>query len=96
MPSRPRPEAEYTLARSAAAELAWTECRGGSMFALSTLNGRDSRLPPKLELGARARTEAPESILRLLRFEDEAKVIMLALSAVRLLELVELNVLASP
>lgn len=57
-----------------------------SMFELSTLNGRLSRLPPNKDEGARARTDASVSIdLLLLLFEDDASVRMEALSVSRLL-----------
>lgn len=46
----------------------------------NTLRGRDSRLPPHVEPGARARTEASVSMLRRRRFEDEARVTTLASS----------------
>ena len=56
-----------------------------SIVALNTLNGRLSRLPPKTEDGAKARTDASVSIDRLrLRLEDEAKVKIDALSVRRL------------
>ena len=56
------------------------------MLALSTLKGRDSRLPPKSDEGARARTEALVSReLRRRRLELEARVRMEALSVRRLL-----------
>jgi hypothetical protein len=56
-----------------------------SIFALRTLRGRDSRLPPNNEDGARARTDASVSMDRLLRrFEDEARVRIDALSVRRL------------
>ena len=57
-----------------------------------TLRGRDSRLLPQTEFGARARTEASVSMLRLLRLEDEASVRMLALSVRRPFEVAELYV----
>ena len=48
---------------------------------LNTLKGSDSRLPPKTEEGANARTEALVSReLRLRLLEDEASVKMEALS----------------
>jgi hypothetical protein len=54
---------------------------GSPTFALSTLRGRLSRLPPNTEDGARARTDAfvSSEFLRR-RFEDEARVRMDALS----------------
>jgi hypothetical protein len=59
---------------------------GASMLALRTLRGRDSRLPPKREEGARARTEASVSMeRRRRRLEDEARVRIEALSVRRLL-----------
>jgi hypothetical protein len=57
----------------------------GSIFALNTLRGRLSRLPPNREDGARARTDASVSMdLRLLAFEDDASVSIEALSVRRL------------
>lgn len=59
---------------------------GASMLALRTLRGRDSRLPPKREEGARARTEASVSMeRRRRRLEEEARVRIEALSVSRLL-----------
>ena len=56
------------------------------MFALRTLKGKLSRLPPHNDEGARARTEASvSSERRRRRFDDEAKVMMDALSVRRLL-----------
>lgn len=56
------------------------------MLALRTLNGRDSLLPPKIEEGASARTEALVSReLRRRRLEDEARVMIDALSVRMLL-----------
>ena len=56
------------------------------MFAERTLKGRDSRLPPKREEGARALTEAlVSSELRRRRFEEDARVRMEALSVRTLL-----------
>jgi hypothetical protein len=57
-----------------------------STFALKTLSGRLSRLPPNSEEGAKARTEASVSIDLLLRLlEDDASVRIEALSVRRLL-----------
>jgi hypothetical protein len=57
-----------------------------SMFALNTLKGRDSRLPPHNDEGARARTDASVSKDRLRRrLDDDASVKMEALSVSRLL-----------
>lgn len=51
------------------------------MFALRTLRGRLSRLPPNREEGASARTDASVSIDRLLRLlEEDARVRIEALS----------------
>lgn len=64
-----------------------------STVALKTLSGRDSRLPPKSEEGARARTEASVSKeRRRRRLEDDARVRMDALSVRRLLAVAELYV----
>ena len=54
---------------------------GSATFPLSTLSGRLSRLPPKIEEGARARTDAfvSKEFLRR-RFDDEARVRIEALS----------------
>ena len=53
---------------------------------LSTLSGRDSRLPPKIDDGASARTEALVSReFRRRRFEEEARVNIEALSVSKLL-----------
>jgi hypothetical protein len=61
-----------------------------STVALRTLSGRDSRLPPKMEEGARARTEASVSReRRRRRLEEEARVRMEALSVRRLLAVAE-------
>jgi hypothetical protein len=54
-----------------------------SLLPDKTLNGRDSRLPPQTEPGARARTDASVSMLRRRRLEDEASVTMLASSVRR-------------
>ena len=53
---------------------------------LRTLRGRDSRLPPKMDDGARARTEAfvSRELRRRPAFEEEARVRMEALSVSRL------------
>lgn len=59
---------------------------GFSKLALSTLNGRDSLLPPHRDEGASARTEASVSNERRRpRLEEEASVRMEALSVRRLL-----------
>ena len=51
-----------------------------SLLPDKTLRGRDSRLPPQVDPGASARTEASVSMLRRRRLEDEANVTILALS----------------
>lgn len=51
-----------------------------SAFPERTLSGSDSRLPPQTDAGAKARTEASVSMLRRRRFDDEARVTMLASS----------------
>jgi hypothetical protein len=57
----------------------------GSIFALKTLNGRLSRLPPNNDEGANARTDASVSMdLRLRLFEEDARVRIEALSVRRL------------
>lgn len=62
-------------------------------FALSTLNGKLSRLPPNTDDGARARIEALVSReFRRRRFEDDARVRMEALSVKRLLAVAEMYV----
>lgn len=67
------------------------------MFPLSTLSGRDSRLPPQTLLGAKARTEASVSIdLLLLRFDDEARVMIDASSVSRLFAVALLYVEGCP
>jgi hypothetical protein len=56
-----------------------------SMFALRTLNGRLSRLPPNSEDGAKALIDASVSMdLLRRRFDDDAKVKIEALSVSRL------------
>lgn len=66
-------------------------------FPDSTLSGRLSRLPPKTDDGASARTEASVSILLLrLRLLDEARVRMDALSVRRLLAVAEVYVVGGP
>lgn len=56
------------------------------MLALRTLRGRLSRLPPQREEGARARTEASvSSERRRRRCDEDARVMMDALSVSRLL-----------
>ena len=86
------PEDEYTLARSVLATVAapppprpW--CGAAALaWSLRTLRGRLSLLPPKMEEGARARTEALVSReFRRLRLDDDASVMMDALSVRRLL-----------
>lgn len=71
------PEAEIKLARSAAR---FRSSRPPTTAPLSTLNGRDSRLPPNIEAGAKARMLAFVSTLLRRR---------------RLLELARVNILAS-
>ena len=82
------PVAEYILALSLNPPTGLGNCVVGveaSMVALRTLSGRLSRLPPKRDEGARARTEASVSIERLRRcFEEEARVSIEALSVRRL------------
>ena len=51
-----------------------------SLLPDKTLRGSDSRLPPHVDPGARARTDASVSMLRRRRLEDEASVSMLASS----------------
>jgi len=64
---------------------------------LSTLRGRDSRLPPKIDDGARARTEALVSKeFRRRRLDDEARVRMEALSVRRLFAVAVLYVAGWP
>jgi hypothetical protein len=87
----PRPDEEYTLARSAEAD--GTLLSGGrpvSMLALRTLRGSDSRLPPHTEFGAIARIDASVSMLRRRCLEEEASVRILALSDDRLFVVAEL------
>lgn len=61
-----------------------------STVALRTLRGKDSRLPPKSEEGARARTEASVSKeRRRRRLEEDARVRIEALSVRRLLAVAE-------
>lgn len=73
------PELLYTLARSAEGYPA-AGGRTCSTLEESTLKGSDSRLPPQTELGAKARIDASVSMLLRRRFEDDARVKMLALS----------------
>jgi hypothetical protein len=62
----------------------------GSIFALRTLSGRLSRLPPQRDEGARARTDASVSReRRRRRLLDDANVRMDALSVKRLLAVAE-------
>lgn len=69
----------------------------GSIFALSTLSGRLSRLPPNKEDGARARTDASVSMDLLLRlFEEDARVSIEALSVRRLFAVAVLYVAGCP
>lgn len=69
----------------------------GSTFALNTLSGRLSRLPPNKEDGARARTDASVSIdLLLLLFEEDARVSIDALSVRRLFAVAVLYVAGCP
>lgn len=92
------PDEEYTLARSAAgvppsAGRVWTAERllVSGTGPLRTLRGRDSRLPPKIDDGASALTDAFVSReLRLRRFEDEARVTIDALSVKRLFAVAKL------
>lgn len=68
-----------------------------STVALRTLSGRDSRLPPNREDGARARTEASVSKeRRRRRLEEDARVRMEALSVRRLLAVAEEYVVGWP
>jgi hypothetical protein len=68
-----------------------------STFALRTLRGRLSRLPPNNEDGASARTDASVSIdLRLRLFEEDARVRMDALSVSKLLAVAVLYVAGWP
>lgn len=64
---------------------------GSVIEALRTLRGRDSRLPPNIDAGARARTDAlVSSELRRLRFEELASVRIDASSVSTLLAVAEL------
>ena len=64
---------------------------GSAIEALRTLRGSDSRLPPNIDAGARARTEAlVSSELRRLRFEELARVRIDASSVSTLLAVAEL------
>lgn len=68
-----------------------------SMFALRTLRGRLSRLPPQREDGARALTEASvSSDRRRRRLLDDASVSIDALSVKRLLAVAEVYVVGLP
>jgi hypothetical protein len=68
-----------------------------SIVALRTLSGRDSRLPPKSDEGARARTDASVSKeRRRRRLEDDARVRMEALSVRRLLAVAAEYVVGCP
>jgi len=67
------------------------------IFALKTLRGRLSRLPPNNEEGARARTEASVSIdLLLLLLEEDASVRIEALSVKRMFAVAVLYVEGCP
>jgi hypothetical protein len=67
------------------------------MVAERTLNGKDSRLPPQSEDGARARTEASVSKeRRRRRFDDDASVRIDALSVSRLLAVATAYVVGCP
>lgn len=69
----------------------------GSMFALKTLSGKLSRLPPQRDEGARARTDASVSRERLRRrLLDDAKVRIDALSVRRLLAVADVYVVGLP
>jgi hypothetical protein len=64
---------------------------GSAIEELRTLRGRDSRLPPNIDAGARARTEAlVSSELRRLRLEELASVKIDASSVSTLLAVAEL------
>ncbi len=64
---------------------------------LNTLKGKDSLLPPNIDEGASARTDAlVSSEFRRRRFEDEARVIMDALSVSRSLAVAVLYVAGWP
>lgn len=66
-------------------------------LALRTLSGSDSRLPPKIDDGARARTEAlVSSEFRRRRFDEEARVMIEALSVRRSLAVAVLYVAGWP
>lgn len=68
-----------------------------SIFALRTLRGRLSRLPPNKDDGARARTDASVSMdLRLRLFEEDARVSIEALSVKRLFAVAVLYVAGCP
>ena len=70
---------------------------GSATVLLNTLNGRDSLLPPKIEEGASARTEALVSReLRRRRFEEDARVSIDALSVSKLLAVAVLYVAGWP
>ena len=99
------PEAEYMLLRSCPIrEL--LPCRAPgvdvgtasrSTFALRTLSGRLSRLPPQIEDGARALTEASVSIeRRRRRLLEDASVKMEALSVSKLLAVAVVYVVGLP
>lgn len=94
------PELEIRLARSAAMPgLRWSApdafaaevLDGSAIEALRMLRGRDSRLPPNIDAGARARTDAfVSSELRRLRFEELASVKIDASSVSTLFAVAEL------
>mgnify|MGYP003623204967 CR=1 FL=1 len=96
------PELEIRLARSAA--IPGVRCSAPGAFvaealeasaieALRMLSGRDSRLPPNIDAGARARTEAfVSSELRRRRFEELASVKIDASSVSTLFAVAELYV----
>ncbi len=68
-----------------------------SMFALSTLRGKLSRLPPQTDDGARARTDASVSIDRRRRLLlDDASVNIDALSVSRPLAVAAVYVFGTP
>src|SRR6266498_273749 len=77
--------------------IALADVEGSATFVLSRLRGRLSRLPPKIEEGASARTEAfVSSEFRRLRLDEEASVRMEALSVSRLFAVAELYVVGCP
>jgi hypothetical protein len=67
------------------------------MFVLKRLRGRLSRLPPKIDEGARARTDAfVSNEFRLRRLDEEARVRIEALSVSKLFAVAELYVVGCP